>query len=100
MLVLAQRQRWTRAPAAREVGELVAPEDLGEGARTPSSRSRSPPVRGPPSASSVADLLEILVDLRVDAADEEARDAGHAADVLAALVAAAEPGDVRARHAL
>ena len=43
-------------------------------------------------------LVDRLVDLRVDAADEEAGDAGDAADVLAARVPVLEPGNVRLGH--
>ena len=98
VLVLAHRQRWTRAPAARRSANSSPPKISANASYAIFAFAIAARPRAA-SASSVPISSRYLSDLRVDAADEEARDAGHA-DALAPLVAAAKAGDVRARHAL
>ena len=98
MLVLAHRQRWTRAPAARRSSNSSPPKISANA----SYASFAFAIAARPRAASASSVpissryLSTFVSTRLTKKLATLA----TSDALAALVAAAEAGDVRARHAL
>ena len=98
--VLRRRRGPERALDVGALGGERLPARAGEDALERAVGELRVGDRGDPLQLGVAELLEALVDLAVDARDEEARDRGDAVDRLAGRRALLEALDVRVRDLL